>query len=345
MYQRLENISQSSESITLILNNGYEKRAIRGAQLAFKLGFKPKHVILLKYQGEENKTNYAKVVKIGKALVSEPSHYHEIETKDISFLNDFFATLNQNTNRIVCDITGLSRSLILRVLSQVYKRKLKLSLIYTEAKEYYPRKKDFRSFLKLEDISEAFDKLTEYEEAEIMYSSNCDIEEISELPGRIFPNHPVMLLAFLTFKRSRLSSILTQFETNTRILIKTIPVRADLKWREKALEIINFDLIDENRNGIVSLPTLYWEKTYEFLMKLYAENHIGYRFNVLLAPLGGKMQTVGAWYFAIKNPDVKVITSTPRKHFPNKYSIGYTDTHLISMDSVYSEIVSEAQSD
>ena len=187
--------------------------------------------------------------------------------------------------------------------------------------------------------------MTEYEEAEIMYSSNCDIEEISELPGRIFPNHPVMLLAFLTFKRSRLSSILTQFETNTRILIKTIPVRADLKWREKALEIINFDLIDENRNGIVSLPTLYWEKTYEFLMKLYAENHIGYRFNVLLAPLGGKMQTVGAWYFAIKNPDVKVITSTPRKHFPNKYSIGYTDTHLISMDSVYSEIVSEAQSD
>lgn len=170
-----------------------------------------------------------------------------------------------------------------------------------------------------------------------MYSSNCEIQEVPELPGRIFPNRPVMLLAFFAFKRSRLSCILNQYETNARILIQSTPVREDLKWREKALEIINFDLIDGNRNNIKKLPTLDWEQTYSFLTELYSKNNNAYRFNMLLAPLGSKMQTVGAWYFAIKNPDVKVITSTPRKHFPDKYSIGYTDTHLICMDSVYSK--------
>ena len=122
---------------------------------------------------------------------------------------------------------------------------------------------------------------------------------------------------------------------NERILIKPTPIRSDLRWRSKALDIINFDIIDENRNSIFELPTLYWFKTYEFLKSIYNNERIRYGFNVILAPLGSKMQTVGAWYFAINNPSVKVITSTPRKRFPKKYSIGYGDTHLIEMDKIY----------
>lgn len=343
MYRSIENILLLNEPLTLILNNGFEDRSVRGAELIYELGLKPEHVLLLKYPGEENKNNYEKISQMRKALVPRASQYREVDLWDVAPLASFLESLEQHKDRIVCDITGLSRSLLLRVLTQIYRKGLKFSLIYTEAEEYYPREEDFRSFLKLKDPSDAFNKLTAYEEAEIVYSSNCEVEEIAELSGRIFPNHPVMLLAFLAFKRSRLSCILNQYETNTRILINSIPIRSDLKWREKALEIINFDLIDENRNSIVTYPTLYWEKTYDFLTELYSNGHIRYRFNVLLAPLGGKMQTVGAWYFAIKNPDVKVITSTPRKHFPKKYSIGYTDTHLICMDCVYNEMTSESE--
>lgn len=335
MYENISHITRNNETVTLILSNGYETRALRSAELLHDLDLRVQNVILLRYAGEENMVNYQKIAPLAKGLVSASGRYEEIECGDIQGIVRCLDSLNTHGARIVCDITGLSRTLILRLLSQIYNKALKFSLIYTEAAEYYPRKEDFLSFLNLPDISEAFNKLTEYEEAEVMYSSNCEVEEIPELPGRIFPNHPVLLIAFLAFKRSRLSSILNQYETNSRILIKTVPVREDLRWREKALEIINFDLIDENKNSVVELPTLFWERTYGFLTDIYSNNYTGYRFNVLLSPLGGKMQTVGAWYFAIRNPDVKVVTSIPRKHFPKKYSIGYGDTHLVSMDCVY----------
>jgi hypothetical protein len=337
MYDKIEKITRINEAVTLILNNGYETRAVRGVELLHKLELRVQNVILLRYSGEENQDNYKKIVPLAKDLVSTSGRYEEIDSRNIKGIERYLENINAHTDRIICDISGLSRTLILRLLSLIYYRNLKFSLVYTEAKEYYPRKEEFQSFLNLPDISEAFNKLTEYEEAELMYSSNCDVEEIPELPGRIFPNHPVLLIAFLAFKRSRLSSILNQYETNSRILIKTVPIRKDLKWRGKALEIINFDLIDENKNSVVELPTLFWQKTYDFLSNIYSSNYIGYRFNVILSPLGGKMQTVGTWYFAIRNPDVKVVTSIPRKHFPKKYSIGYGHTHLISMDCVYNK--------
>ena len=146
-----------------------------------------------------------------------------------------------------------------------------------------------------------------------------------------------MLISFLTFKRSRLSAVLNQYETNARVLIEGEPVRRDLQWRSRALEIINFDLLAENKNNIVKLPTLYWENTYNYLVNLYQNNSVGYRFNCILAPLGGKMQTVGAWYFAVKYPDVKVITSTPSRLFPEKYSIGFGHTHAIPVPRLNSD--------
>lgn len=335
MYQLAQDLLRSNEQITLILNNGFERRAARSAQVLHEIGLRPLQTVLIRYPGKENEQNYRRVSALIKRMC--PARHGEIDARDIDSLMPVLAELDVERDRVVCDITGLSRYLMLSVLTRIYKQRTKLSLIYTEAREYYPRKQYFRSFLQLRDPSEAFKELTYYEKAEIVYSSNCEIQEVRELPGRIFPNHPVLLVAFLAFKRSRLSCILNQYETNARILVQSVPVRDDLKWREKALEIINFDLIDENKNGVVKLSTLDWRQTYDCLTQLYLKDNARYRFNVLLAPLGSKMQTVGAWYFAIRNPDVKVIVSAPRKHFAGKYSVHYTGTHLIPMDSVYDE--------
>jgi hypothetical protein len=337
MYQSIKDLLNVEQAIILILNNGFETRARRGAELIQNIGLRPKEIVLLKYPGKENEENYEIVSAIGKAIVQNPSMYHEINSNDISSLSEILARLDQDQDNVVCDITGLSRCLILSILTQIYRRNLRFSLVYTEAEEYYPRKEEFNDFLNVKDPSEAFSRLIEYEEAEIVYSSNCEIIEVPEFPGRIFPNHPVMLFAFLAFKRSRLSCILNQYETNARILLEMVPVRKDLEWREKAIEIINFDFIDQNKGNIIKLSTFDWKGTYSVLTELYSKNNNGYRFNILLAPLGSKMETVGCWFFAIKNPDVKVITSIPRRHFPVKYSVNCTDTHLIPMDFVYAE--------
>ena len=77
-----------------------------------------------------------------------------------------------------------------------------------------------------------------------------------------------------------------------------------------------------------------WHNTYKTLSGIYEKADRKYRFNAILAPLGGKMQTVGAWYFAVRNPEVKVVTSTPDSYFPGKYSIGFTQTHTFPWISI-----------
>jgi hypothetical protein len=138
-----------------------------------------------------------------------------------------------------------------------------------------------------------------------------------------------MLVSFLTFKRSRLAAILREYESNVRVLIEGVPIREDLQWRQRLMEIINFDIIEDNRQAICKIETLDWRATYRMLSDLYNKENARYRFNMLLAPLGSKMQTLGAWAFSVINPEVRIVTSTPSKHFPQKYSTGYRETFLI----------------
>jgi hypothetical protein len=96
-----------------------------------------------------------------------------------------------------------------------------------------------------------------------------------------------------------------------------------------SMEVVNFDLIQENKSAVVALETLNWRETFDFLEHLFRENDSNYRFNFLLAPLGSKMQTVGSWAFARRNPSVRVITSTPKTLYPEKYSVGHGQTFII----------------
>jgi hypothetical protein len=335
MIKNADVLSQINTPIVLVVTNGFEDRAHIGVERLRSLSLQVKRVVLICYTGEEHAKSYRRVLASCRRLVSNPSDIREVEPVTEAVVRQFL-DIDPTVDSVLCDISGLSRLLMLSILTRIWRRGLRLFLLYTEAKEYYPLRKDFEEFLTEPETRDAFTKLAEYEDKDLVYSARCRIDHVEELPGANFPNHPLMLISFLTFKRSRLSSVLNQFETNARILIESVPVRRDLQWRRKALEIINFDLFAENKNNIEQLPSLYWETTYEYLKKLYRENNIGYRFNCLLAPLGGKLQTVGSWYFAVQYPDVKVITSTPFRLFPDKYSIGFTDTYAIAIPQMNS---------
>jgi hypothetical protein len=84
---------------------------------------------------------------------------------------------------------------------------VELFMLYTEAKEYYPLRADFDRFLRMADNSQAFSRLAEYEEGDVVYSASCRIEEIEELSGTSFPNHPLMLISFFTFGRRPLAQV------------------------------------------------------------------------------------------------------------------------------------------
>ena len=116
-------------------------------------------------------------------------------------------------------------------------------------------------------------------------------------------------------------------------------VRADLKWRERALRIINYDLIDPNTDELVEVSTLSPSECFSKLSNLLKEGIVSPRGNIIICPHGSKMQTVGVWRFCVENPDVRVILSHPKEFFPKKYSTGYRNTFVFDPAIAWPELV------
>lgn len=329
----IDQLRSVSGPLFFIAAAGFEDRTTRALELVVQSGIALSGCLLLTYAGDEHNQSLADMTNLGRSALSDESLLTYHRTSDRRAIA---ATINAipASHLLLIDITGIARHQMLQLLSTAADLGRRFWVIYTEAEEYYPTQQDLERMLgdhclERGDIGEAFFKLAEYEEADLVYSANCSVEEVHAFPGRHLPNYPLLLIAFLTFKRSRLSAVLREYEASTRVLIEGSPVRADLAWRKRAVEIINFDLIEEYRKSVKTLNTLDWRDTRDCLEQIYHHDENCYRYNVLLAPLGSKMQTVGAWAFARRHPEVKVITSTPTRHFSEKYSVGWRDTFMI----------------
>jgi hypothetical protein len=325
MTASIESLRCDLPAATLIFCAGFEERAAIAPMLIAGQGVPVKSIIILKYEGGENSPNLEKIRR-SSSTICGPDEISEISCRDYQSFIAAIQKLDSSNDDVILDITGLARVPMMEILSALYDKGVQTSLIYTEAEEYYPRKQEFEKLTRGKDPDDAFLMLSKFEADEIMYSSQCEIEEVPSLRGKMYPNYPLMLIAFLTFKRGRVSVILQSFEANIRVLIKGIPVREDLKWRADAIEVPNADLMDGSQ--LHELGTLDWEETYRFLSKLYDDENNKYRMNFVLAPLGSKMQTVGAWLFARQRGDVRVISSTPKTIFHEKYSCGNRETFV-----------------
>jgi hypothetical protein len=319
-------LCQAGAPFTLIVSAGFEPRAPRAAYLIHEARLRPERVIVLTYERDKDSKSHKSIMAICEKLAPSDRRA-EVRVEALEELERLLAEVPLD-ERVVCDITGLSRMAMYRVLTLLARRATPFWVIYTEADEYYPRKRDFKALLS-KDRSEAFLNLINYEHADVIYSGKCRVEDIPGFEGRHLPNYPLLLIAFLTYKRSRLGAIIREYEANLTFLVKAVPVRPDLKWRDRAMEIVNFDLIEDHKNSIIPAETLNWRTTLDLLERIYETDHANYRYNILLAPLGSKMQTVGAWAFAFRHPEVRVVTSTPTVMYREKYSTGWRDTFLI----------------
>jgi hypothetical protein len=326
MHIGLSPLLASTRPFTLIVSDGFEDRTSAATRLLIKHGLRPDQLVLLRYTGDRTENSYTTMLPLCDQLISHKKRI-EIDISDLSPLITFLVQ-SDPTNLLVCDVTGLSRVAIFSVLTILARTKREFWLLYTEAETYYPTRAHFDKLLKA-DRGVAFLHLVEYERTDIVYSGTCQVQDMPGFPGHHLPNYPLMVIAFLTFKRSRLGAVLREYESNVTVLIKAIPVRPDLKWRAEAMDIINFDLLEDHRNSIELIETLDWNATYAFLDRIYTRNHNRYRFNTLLAPLGSKMQTVGSWAFAFTTPEVRVVTSTPAELYRERYSSGWRNTFVI----------------
>ena len=321
----------SGKKIILILAMGFEDRNIAIIEKIKTASLSIKKIILLDYKNKNaNEPMRSDIIKKSN-IISKSIEI--IETNELSKIENHL----KDNDKVIIDISGMTRIIIFQVLNILDRMGIFYDIVYTEAETYFPLK-SFYDSLTADGVNKetAFSRYLESEKAEFAYSYDCDIISPDELSGKPEPGKPAMIISFFTFKRSRLQAILQLLEVEKKIFILSEPVRPELKWRRHFMEIANLDLIQKNEPDIKILNTLNPFDVMHYLEEKTYKNKDYSRYNLILAPLGSKMQTIGSYFYWRKHPEITVLFSQPRSYFKDAYSKSYKETFIVT-----SEIIKE----
>jgi len=209
---------------------------------------------------------------------------------------------------------------ILDLLMQHTQKTFKqIRVIYTEAKTYFPLKRDAKKIKIL---------------PEKVYLSS-GVKEVITLPrfnGIFYPGYSIFLIIFLGFDPIRARGAINFLQPSRKIGIIGEPPLKYRKWRADEVRKRNLGIFDE-KDDTVQLSTFDYQETVLKLEELY--NEFSSKSNIAICPLGSKLQTIGVLLFARDHMDVKLLFPIPMEFHPQRYSKGFTTTWQTVFDKFH----------
>lgn len=326
-----EGLFLSTQNI-LITAGGFEDRVCGALCKSELLNIQYKKIVILDYDNDE-------LNEPSKSIITDKANEicRNVTSHKLSNLDRLTWVLGyQENDRVLVDITGMTHALTFQVMAVLDKHNIRFDIVYTEAEIYYPEKSFYDELMMdTEKYEVGFSRYLEKERNEFVYSSNCDIVQPPEFFGSPEPGLPTFLIAFFTFRRSRLQILLQEFEVEKKIFILSEPVRVDLKWRKEFMKVANYDIIEKNEKSIFTLGTLHPFLIYQMLEENLYKSRDYIRYNLLLSPIGSKMQTIGSYLFWRKHPEISVVFTQPTFYIKDAYTRGYKDTFVITKESIF----------
>lgn len=231
---------------------------------------------------------------------------------------------------VIIDITGLSKRLLFGVLDYAVESDKQVLIGYSEAGEYWPKLSDweqvFAEFAEqdIENLSKVFD------EKPWLYSYENRVELISKHEGYDVAGNKRALIGFLTFKCARLAAILMKEDYSKYKFIAGIPRLRKNKWRCDVQKKVNATII--GHWPIIELSTFGYRQTIlKMSSLLFSEDRLLEEFNVCMAPLGSKLQTIGCWAISHICKSITVVTSIPAGYFTKAFSNGVGESWVFPL--------------
>lgn len=333
MMRRFEDTDLSLfEGATLIVCSGFEERVCRSLELIVESNIRMSGAFLATYPDSKNLANERSFRDALPRAISGGGRIVDARIDDATTYSQQLADFVHGSSHVVCDITGFNTAGLFWTLETIANSGVDFSILYTEAGDYHPTKAEFEEFVPNGEHERDIESLRNYELSENVYSNDCELSIVDGFEGHFSSGYPYFLIAFLPFKRSRLGVLLEEVSASERLLIIGVPERSELKWRAEMLEKINYDLVHDGVSKIHRLSTLDFDECLKFLNAVYNDKieQVKYRYNFMLAPLGSKIQKLSCWAFGRQNPNICIITSSPKSLYDKNYSIGHKDTFVIT---------------
>lgn len=221
----------------------------------------------------------------------------------------------EHFEEIWLDISAMTRMAIVLILQQIKLTEYRgnLRIVYTEAKEYYPRTK--------KEFEEVRNEVGNGHPLEFLTTGVLGTCTTPSLSTPTMQGYPLMLVTFPRFNPNLLLALKNDLSPNRIILIDGKPHKERNKWRMDALREINKAICEdverkEHKRRIAS--TFYYREVIEVLEEIYQE--YSYTHKIAVAPAASKLQAVGIFLFKQMHPDIQIVYPTPQKFRTERYT-------------------------
>jgi hypothetical protein len=315
---------RAKQCAVLIVAAGFERRAPRVLEMFD--GELPARVVLVQYTPgvKENDDNYRRMHDMF-TNTSRQTRFSSVLLNPIhpdEYLQDLKLTLlnwrPDAVGEVWIDVSALPMQAICATLAAVREvlTALAVRVLYTEAAEYYPTKKQVSS-------------------AEQQRPSALS----QEMSGNLIPKHfagsssevATCLMLFAGYEKHRSIGVVEELNPSKVVLLFGQPPREDLRWRLKWSRALHASIRENTPTSEETVSTLSPLESLVVLCRYY-----GFLFadhNVAISPVCSKMQCVAAYLMWERYRDVQLVFPLPVSYLPHQFSERYRDTYEFNLPS------------
>lgn len=316
----LDDVIANDEKFNLYIGAlGFEERTTEAVKALVNKGVRVSNAVLLEFDRyfEATEKRRLKYENLIKQLTDGETHRPfnaPVDNPDPSFakkINTLLKTLAKSKRpRILFDCTSCPSLILSKCLKVLFDYSCDLTVLYSEAKVYYPTREDWESRkpkpygMRIQGPFEGF-----------RYAAKPPILQADDVG-----EHPVLLILFPTFNTARTDGVLSKLDPAERIWFFGEP--HDLSKNAYRIEM------EKSFAAPIMCPGDKWSllTTFDYrqtllaLGAIYTQHRFDYR--IVIMPHGSKMQTLGVNLFAAAH-QMSMVFAMPKKYNPDKYSKGF----------------------
>lgn len=308
---------------TLIFATGFEPRSLHIASELQSQQFQTQSCILIEYEPQHKGNLVTEAKRVARSLIKAKGSLHSLKYTRFSpddFLDNLDSLISQNilSKHVIVDISAMSKFLILLLLSTLFDHGFTVTVVYTEAKTYFPLKTSFAKALKTESASIS----------DFLTTGVHQIVSTHRVSSVGMLGAPILLVAFPTFNKSDVVAVLNEIPFQRVALIEERSEDRINSWRLPAIQQLNKGI-----QGIVSdrftASVIDYRETFDaltFLALKYSSTN-----QIAISPTGSKLQTIGVALFRLLFPETQFIYP-PTPQFRGPLSTGISKTLMLDFE-------------
>ena len=307
----------------VVLCGGFEERASTLLSRLIELRKVDMVVVLISYSPayDENRIGELRTMAADAGIDVRECLYNRQEPEGGG---ERVAELTGGADRVLVDISGMSKLLIVQVVVALMEAELPITIVYGEANEYEPTKEEFERRLGALSGEATLDFLS---------SGVFEVAATPELASVAMLGEAIRLIVFPSMELVQMKNVLQEVQPTYVDVVYGLPPANENSWRRRAVEVINEGTL-RRQEGVTryEASTLDYRETIDIVLDIYARRSMFDR--ILVAPTGSKMQAVAVGLVRSVLTDIQIVYPTPQQFNPLTYTRGVKRIHQVCIPLV-----------